>query len=505
MPLYRLVTLGCKVNHYESLQVEQVLRNWGYTRSENSTADVVIINTCSITSAAAAKSRNILRRTVTGTTASGGAPKVVVMGCWATSHPETARRIAGETAVLTHQDDIVPCLRALLNPESLSSAADSAAGLPLLSCRQPDNQRAIVKVQDGCDAHCTYCIIPKIRPVLWSKPVPDVLAECRQLLAAGHREIVLTGIFLGAYGQSTAIHRNQVLNLTPATPTDRSSAKAPAAPTVPFTLSGLLRTLCTQLPALPRIRISSLEPADITPALISVLRSYPQIMPHFHIPLQSGSNAILHRMNRQYTREDYLNIVAQLKGTFDRPALTTDIIVGFPGETEEYFEETLDIARRVGFLHIHAFPFSPREGTAAARWKKQFVQPKIVTERMHRLEQISSESSLAYRTPFVGETVGIVVEKPGVIPPEQAPKVLDPAAVSEDEATLVPAAAPVAAQPAAPVVADPSNIRHGRSERYFPVHFEIPEGSKDDLTGQLMKVRITRVSPERTHGECVSR
>ena len=536
MPSYRVVTLGCKVNHYESLQVEEILRELGYTRSEGHNADVVVLNTCSVTTAAAAKSRNLLRRLAsksadtaadaasalsstssdtpsapTDTTPAANKPLIIAMGCWTTSHAQTARRLAGNGLVLTHQDDVASQIRAALTQSGIRNPKpETAAVLPpvdisnselktlLLSRRQPDNQRAIVKIQDGCDADCTYCIIPKVRPTLWSKPVNNVVAECRSLVSAGHREIVLTGIFLGAFGKSTAIHK-KYQQATP--PSEIPSLK----PDTPFSsLAALIKAICAGVPELPRLRLSSLEPADVTPELISVLKDHPQVVPHFHIPLQSGSNAILRRMNRQYTREDYLRMIDLLRSSFDRPALTTDIIVGFPSETVASFAETVSLAWSAGFLHIHAFPFSPREGTAAAKWKPQFIHPQMVTDRMRQLDEVSAQTSLAYRKQFVGQVVEILVEKPGstdIDIPAVIPPATDPATAANPSAPSLPAA------PAAPIeetFTSSEQIRHGRCERYFSVHFEAPTNAPDSLTGQLLKLRITRASPTRTLGEPVT-
>ncbi len=304
----------------------------------------------------------------------------------------------------------------------------------------------MLKIQDGCDAHCTYCIIPRLRARLWSKPIDDAVEEARRLVEAGHVEIVLTGIFLGAYGHPTALRRRQA----GASGTD---------------LAGLIDRL-SDIPNLRRLRLSSLEPGDLTPNLLAALRAHPQVVPHFHLPLQSGADPILRRMNRQYRRDDFLRMADQVKAAFDRPALTTDIIVGFPGETADLFAQTLDIVDRVGFIHIHAFPFSPRLGTAAARWTQDFIPGQLASQRMQTLTQRAVDCSLAFRRQFLDSTAEILVER-------------------------LPAAAAHAPGPF---------IQHGRCERYFPIHFESPT----ILTGQSLKLRITSVTPTRTHGAPLS-
>jgi threonylcarbamoyladenosine tRNA methylthiotransferase MtaB len=256
------------------------------------------------------------------------------------------------------------------------------------------------------------------------------------MVDAGHIEIVLTGIFLGAYGHSTALRRRQ---------------KASEHP-----LGRLIEALCTQVTGLKRVRLSSLEPGDLDDQMLDVMKAHQQVVPHFHLPLQSGSDEILRRMNRQYRRDDFLRLTEKLNEAFDRPALTTDIIVGFPGETDDEFEKTVEVAQRARFIHIHAFPFSPRPGTAAARWKDKFVHGPIVGRRIGRLREMAEGFSHEFRAGFVGQTVELLVEG--------------------GESKI-------------------DDRRHGRCERYFDVHFDGPAE-----TGDLVTVRIDRVTPGRTFG-----
>ncbi len=507
MRTFSIETLGCKVNQYESEQIATLLRRRGLVHVDSALADLRIVNTCSVTVQAASKSRQSLRRMIRlpVLSSSQGTPqedwgqgssrksKVIATGCYATSDPHEAARL-GVDAVVTHHDDVAaeldrlldlwnlsptgPTLRDQSNHQSIEPAPKSfgydesiiEAGasaprlngtskpeaaqsvkrntrfagthaLPLLDSRQDSHQRALLKVQDGCDAHCTYCIIPQLRGDPWSKPLDDVVEEARRMIDSGHREIVLTGIFLGAFGQPTAIRKRQSV--------------ATAKP-----LARLVDALCTRVHGLRRLRFSSLEPGDLTPDLIDVLRSHPQCVPHFHLPLQSGSNAILRRMNRQYTRDDFLRMIDEVHRAFDRPAITTDIIVGFPGETDVEFEQTLDIVNRVKFIQIHAFHFSPRPGTAAARWVGDFVPGVIVNRRIDFLKELSSQHSLEFRRQFIGSEVSVLVERPG----------------ENDE-----------------------NLRHGRCERYFDMWFE----SNGQPWGELVRVRIERVVPQLTWGVVV--
>ena len=439
MRKFSIQTLGCKVNQYESEQMASLLRSRGWVESDAESAELRIVNTCSVTMEAASKSRQAIRRAARVPNSTGNA-KVVAAGCWATSDKEEAGRMAGVEMVITHQDDVAAKLSELANEAGEAGAVGKAAtrSLPLLNHRQPQ-QRAFLKIQDGCDAHCTYCIIPKLRPLLWSKPIDDLIIEARQLADAGHVELILTGIFLGAYGHETALRRRQ-----------GDSSRAP--------LADAIEAICRQVPGIQRIRLSSLEPGDLDDQLLDVLKSHEQVVPHFHLPLQSGSNALLRRMNRQYSREDFVHLADRLYSAFDRPALTTDIIVGFPGESESAFAETLDVVDRSRFIHIHAFPYSPRPGTAAARWKDQFVPSKIADERIDLLTRRANEFSLEFRKSFVGQTVRLLVER-------QREEINSP-------------------------------MRHGRCERYFDVHFE----SEAAGTGDLVEVRIDRVTPTRTFG-----
>jgi threonylcarbamoyladenosine tRNA methylthiotransferase MtaB len=550
MRTFSIDTLGCKVNQYESDQIATLLRARGLRQVDDGgrggDADLRIINTCSVTVQAASKSRQAVRRAarpsrirslslpvlspssvstadrsfVQSTGRCQQRQRVIVVGCWATSDRAQAAKLPGVDAVLGHHDDVAGELDRLLlgwdaadsaeshralggasipavEPSSSSSscslspsesrkddgwivkdqtpaatkAGDEPRGringecsgddnkshrrervneiligfssvktgtksLPLLDSRQTGHQRAFLKVQDGCDAHCTYCIIPQLRPALWSKPVDDAVREAQALVDAGHREIVLTGIFLGAYGQPTALRRRQ---------------PARGAP-----MGALIEALCTRVKGLRRLRLSSLEPGDLSGDLIDVLKSFPQVVPHFHLPLQSGSDRQLRRMNRQYTRDEFLRMVDAVSDAFDRPALTTDIIVGFPGEGDAEFSRTLEVVDRARFIHVHAFSFSPRPGTAAARWTREFVRGPIVNQRIDMLHERAAQHSLAYRRRFMGEVVELMVERP-------------------------------LAQHVG---------QHGRCERYFSVHFDAP----DARPGDLINVRIERVSPTRTFG-----
>ena len=262
--------------------------------------------------------------------------------------------------------------------------------LPLLS-RFPRHQRAFVKVQDGCDAFCAYCVVPYTRPVVQWRPLEIVLEECRRLLRAGHRELVLCGVFLGAYGRSTARQRRWG---------DR-----------PSLLPELVRRV-GELEGLWRLRLSSLEPGDLGDELLGAFRQTPAAAWHFHLPLQSGSPRILKRMNRQYTPAQYRHAVDRIRAACADAAITTDILAGFPGEGEDDFRLTLDLARYAGFSKIHAFPFSAIEGTAAWTYRREAPNPPVVRRRLVELAALEKQLAAAYRARFVGRTMEALVEKP---------------------------------------------------------------------------------------------
>lgn len=455
MKTFSVATLGCRVNHYEAEQIAAVLRGRGLTRVPAPGGDVRVVHTCSVTTEAAVKSRQATRRATRlpvlgqreeSPTAFEGPAKVIVTGCWAESDRAAAEALPGVSAVIGHTDDVNGRLGGLLDTwlEPAGPAVVRSRGmmsLPQLTDRQTEHQRAFLKVQDGCDAHCTYCIIPQLRPNLWSKSCDDAVAEANALVAAGHREIVLTGIFLGAFGQETALRRRQAGGRKP--------------------IADLIDALCIRVPGLLRLRMSSLEPGDLDDDLIATLKRHSQVVPHFHLPLQSGSDTLLRRMNRQYTRQQYLEMIDQVNAAFDRPAITTDIIAGFPGEDDEAFADTLAVAQHAKFIHIHAFPYSPRPNTAAARWTDKRLPASVVDPRMDQLRALSAKFAEEFADSFVGQTVQVLVEH----------------------------------SPSG------SSVRHGRCERYFDVHFE---ADSTIAAGDLLTVKVDRVTPTRVHGTVVA-
>ena len=462
MPLFTITTLGCKTNQYDSCAVASALADAGLkpaTRDPASgRADLVVVNTCCVTTAAMRKSRHAIRQAVRAS------PQAVVFvtGCYADYNPERIRAILADLEVpeariivAGHHDDLALRINRLVRrmlaqgagrTESNScnsccggiggddisikarvcaEAAAAAGSLhtyirkrrraavknnfsgveALPAIRHFDgHQRAFVKVQDGCDAFCSYCIVPYTRWRVWSRSIEEVEQECRRLVEAGHKEIVLSGVFLGAFGRATALRR-------------RWAGR-------PSKLPELVRRIAA-IDGLWRVRLSSLEPADMTDELLAVCRETPRVAPHFHLPLQSGSQSLLRRMNRQYSPQEYRRTVDALREALDRPAVTTDIIVGFPGESEADFAETLDLARGCRFAKIHAFPFSAVAGTAAWTYRHEAAPPEVIRRRIAELSELEAELAADYRRQFLGQTMEGLVENARPCRPEERQAMTD--------------------------------------------------------------------------------
>ncbi len=367
-------TLGCKVNQYETQFLREGLAGIGYRdAADNESADLCIVNTCTVTAEGDSKSRQVIRRMHR----QNPDARIVVMGCYATRAADEVAQIPGVAEVITNKRELPDLLGRF-------GVVDIPNGISGLSNRS----RAWVKVQDGCLLRCSYCIIPSVRPEMFSRPMPVVLDEVRRLADRGYREIVLTGIHLGHYG------------------VDFNQGK-PKPDWV--RLSRLVRSICQMQNGL-RIRLSSIEATEVTRELVAVMAEYPnEVCPHLHVCLQSGSDSVLRRMRRRWSVRQIVDRCAHVGELLDRPALTTDVIAGFPGETEAEFQETLDTCRTIGFSKIHMFPFSPRQGTPAADMPGQ-IPREIKARRGQAIADCERELRESYARSLVGANLRVLVE-----------------------------------------------------------------------------------------------
>jgi threonylcarbamoyladenosine tRNA methylthiotransferase MtaB len=370
----RTVTLGCKVNQYETEFVREGLIGIGYQDAvDEEAADLCIVNTCTVTQEGDSKSRQTIRRLARRNPAA----KIVVMGCYATRAPEEVAQLPNVTEVVTDKRELPDLLGRF-------GVTDVPTGISTFGRRH----RAYVKVQDGCLLRCSFCIIPYVRPELTSRPAEHIVDEVRRLVDNGYREVVLTGIHLGHYGVEW----------------NRGAAKRDWV-----RLSHLVQRLA-ELPGDFRVRLSSIEATEVTRELVDVLADCgDRVCPHLHISMQSGSDTVLARMRRRWGSRRFIDRCELLKERLDRPAITTDIIVGFPGETDAEFQETIDTSRAVGFSKIHIFPFSARRGTPAATMPDQ-VPPHVRQARSRELAGLESELRDAYFASLRGMRLRVLAE-----------------------------------------------------------------------------------------------
>jgi threonylcarbamoyladenosine tRNA methylthiotransferase MtaB len=369
----RLLTLGCKVNQYESQYVRELLEQNGFVEAAaDRPADLCVVNTCTVTHEGDAKGRQLIRRLHQANPNAD----LVVMGCYAARDPDAVRRLPGVTRVITDKSNLAREL-----------APYGVAAAPPGISRFDDHQRAFVKVQDGCLLNCSYCIIPSVRPILRSRPPEEIAAEVSRLVENGYHEVVLTGIHLGHYG----------LDLSRGRPKSEWTR-----------LWHLLERLA-RLSGDFRIRLSSLEAAEARDDLVRALAELPRICPHLHLCLQSGSDRILAHMKRRYTSAGFIERCRRIAAALDEPAFTTDVIVGFPGETDADFEATCRVVREVGFSRVHVFSYSTRQGTPAAGLREA-VPPQVVAERRRRLLALEAELADAYHRRLLGRRLDVLVE-----------------------------------------------------------------------------------------------
>ena len=379
-----IYTLGCKVNQYETQAMEQELRGRGHEIVPfGEEADAYIVNTCSVTAVSDQKSRQVIH----GVQRKHPAAVVAVCGCYAQTHVDDVRKLGVD--LIAGTGDRTGFLRLLEETaaekrhiEAIDQPFERRVFEVLPAGGLEGRTRAMLKVEDGCVNFCTYCIIPYARGRVRSLPIPTAAEQTRQLAAEGYREIVVTGIEISSWGQ------------------DLKTGE---------TLIDLLEAVCDAAPEV-RIRLGSLEPRTITEDFCRRAAALPNLCPQFHLSMQSGCDATLKRMNRKYDTARYLESVALLNQYFDRPAVTTDLITGFPEETEEEFRQTLDFLCRCGFAQMHIFPYSIRPGTPAADMRQ--VPKAVKEERAHRAAAVAAKLHQAYLAACVGAVYPVLFEQP---------------------------------------------------------------------------------------------
>lgn len=381
MKTFTTISLGCKVNAYEISALSSRLKERGF-KEDNNNPDVAIINTCSVTSTADQKSRQHIRKLI------NNYPNaiVVVMGCYSQGHHKFIfDEIKPNIVVGTnHRSDLIDLILKADKSTYLDLTEDNSRtfeyeelGITNLS----ENVRSYLKIQDGCDNFCSYCLIPLRRGKARNRNHDLIVKEANYLVNEGYQEIVLTGIHVGGYQKDN--------------PTD--------------SFSNLVNDLLN-IKDLYRLRISSIEESEIDDKLIELINTNDKLANHFHIPLQSGSDTVLKRMNRKYNKSQFLNKIKMIKKACPDVALTTDVIVGFPGESEEEFNETYEFIKECGFNMLHVFPFSSREGTAASKMPNQ-IDPKIKKQRALKLIELSNELWDEYTNKFVNKEAEVLVEQ----------------------------------------------------------------------------------------------
>jgi threonylcarbamoyladenosine tRNA methylthiotransferase MtaB len=378
------VTLGCKVNQYDSDAMRSLFVKEGFTVvSPEEEADVYVVNTCSVTSTGDKKSRQVIRRL----RREHQQAILVAAGCYAQLEAEEMARSGDVDIIIGNQNrlHVVEYVKnhqpgQVMNLVTDIMKADSYE--PMSAGPEGEvTARAFIKVQEGCNNYCTFCIIPYARGRLKSRKQAEAVEEAASLVKRGFREVVLTGIHLGAYGRDLR---------------DGTSLAT--------LVEGLLA-----IPDLARIRLGSIESIELSDDLFRLVREEPRVCSHLHLPLQSGSEAVLKRMHRHYDLDAYKGLIRRVRKEIPGVALTTDLIVGFPGETEEQFEETLDTLRELQFSQVHVFPYSRREGTPAASYPDQ-ISREVKKDRVHRVEVLQREINQRYRSLFVGKTVRVLAE-----------------------------------------------------------------------------------------------
>ena len=398
-PTAVVLTFGCKVNQYDSNAMRSTMVRNGYQIvPETEPADVCLINTCTVTNIADQKARKIIRRVVKRNPEA----KVLVTGCYAESDRQQIEQIEGVSLVFGNREkaDLDQYLEYLsLQTHQPTSgllqitpvqhdAIREHANFGLSVSDTGDRTRGIIKVQDGCSAFCTYCIIPYVRGRMTSRPISEIVTEVEEIAASGAKEIVITGVHLGSYG------------------IDRQNEQLPKDGRV--SIADILEQI-HPVDGIERIRLSSIEPMNFPEDLAPTMAELPKCMPHFHLPLQAGSDRTLKRMRRRYTTDEFSKLTEHLRSVFPDAGLTTDIMVGFPGETDRDFEDSLRFVEQIGFSQLHVFRYSPRRGTPAAEYPDQLA-PHISADRSQRMIVSGQRSSQTFRQQMVGKEAKVLIE-----------------------------------------------------------------------------------------------
>lgn len=379
-------TLGCKVNHYETEAIWQLFKENDYERVEFETnADVFIINTCTVTNTGDKKSRQVIRRAIR----KNPDAVVCVTGCYAQTSPAEIMAIPGVDIVVGTQDrhKLISYIEDYKQSrQPINGVGNIMKNRKYEELEVPyftDRTRASLKIQEGCNNFCTFCIIPWARGLMRSRDPEQVVSQATTLVNSGYKEIVLTGIHTGGYGEDLK----------------------------DYNLAQLLRDL-EQVENLERIRISSIEASQLTDEVIDVIDKSTKVVRHLHIPLQSGSDTVLKRMRRKYTMAHFSERLQKLHKALPGLAVTSDVIVGFPGETEEEFQETYDFIVKHQFSELHVFPYSMRTGTPAARMTDQ-IDEEVKNERVHRLIELSNQLAKDYASKFDQTVLEVIPEEKG--------------------------------------------------------------------------------------------
>ncbi|MGI6092531.1 MAG: tRNA (N(6)-L-threonylcarbamoyladenosine(37)-C(2))-methylthiotransferase MtaB [Veillonellaceae bacterium] len=384
MPSVAFTTLGCKVNQFETEVMEGLFKQKGYSIvSFETEADVYIINTCSVTHLGEKKSRQVIRR------ANRLNPKAIiaVTGCYAQVSPEEVQAIEGVDVIVGTRErhrivelvEEAAASRSKVNAVTDIMSADTFEDIPLFN--MPGRTRAFLKIQEGCTNFCTYCIIPYARGPLRSRSLDSISAEAQKLVYAGFKEVVLTGIHLGAYGQDL----------------DNETSLVDAVKAV-LSVNGLIR-----------LRLGSLESIEVSDELIGLMGSEPKLCQHLHLPLQAGDDSILAAMNRHYTTQEYKALIENIRQQIPGIAISTDIIVGFPGETDEMFNNALRFVDSMNFSRMHIFPYSRRSGTPAADYPNQ-VTEETKKYRAQAMGELAVRKTADFEKQFIGTNVSVLFE-----------------------------------------------------------------------------------------------